>query len=66
MIVKPKDKNSPETIKEVLKDKINPTEIKVGINTFKKLKNTKVLTETNSKVEIEVLEKTSTQNSEEI
>jgi hypothetical protein len=28
----------PETIKEILKCKINPTEIKVGINTFKLLK----------------------------
>jgi len=52
-----KGNQSPETIKGLLKSKINPTEIKVGINTFKSLKNGKVLIETNSKEEIEVLEK---------
>ena len=46
-----------ETIKGLLKSKINPTEIKVGINTFKSLKNGEVLIETNSKEEIEALEK---------
>jgi hypothetical protein len=39
------------------KTKINHTEIKVGINTFKSLKNGKVLIKTNSKDEAEVLEK---------
>jgi hypothetical protein len=45
----------PERIKDLLKAKINPTEIKVGINTFKSLKRSKVLIETNSKEEIEAL-----------
>jgi hypothetical protein len=40
-----------------LKSEIKPAEIKVGINTFKSLKNGKVLIETNSKEEIEALEK---------
>ena len=46
-----------ERIKGLLKSQISPAEIKVGINTFKSLKNGKVLTETNSKEEIEALEK---------
>lgn len=37
--------------------KINPTEIKLGINILKALKNGKVLIQTNSKEEIEVLVK---------
>jgi hypothetical protein len=46
-----------KTIKELLKSQINPTEIKVGINTFKSPKKGKVLIETNSKDKSEVLEK---------
>jgi len=42
-------------IKELLKTKINPTEIKVRINTFKLLKKGSVLIETNSKEETEKL-----------
>jgi hypothetical protein len=57
LTVTAKGNQSPETIKGLLKSKINPTEIKVGINTFKSLKNGKVLIETNSKEEIKVLEK---------
>jgi hypothetical protein len=48
---------SPDTIKRILKTKINPTEIKVGINTFRSLKDGRVLIETNSKEELETLEK---------
>jgi len=54
---KSRDNNSTETIKELLKNKINTTEIKVGINIFKSLKNSEVLIETNCKEEIEVLQK---------
>jgi hypothetical protein len=57
LTVKSRDNCTPESIKELLRAKINPTEIKVGINTFKALKNGKVLIETNSKEEIEALEK---------
>jgi len=57
LTVAAKGNQSPETIKRLLKSKINPTEIKVGINTFKSLKNGKVIIETNSKEEIKVLEK---------
>jgi hypothetical protein len=52
-----KENQSPEIIKGLLKSAINPTEIKVGINTFKSLKNGKVLIETSSKEEIEALGK---------
>jgi len=57
LAVKSKENQSSETIKGLIKPKINPTEIKVGINTFKSLKNGKVLIETNSKEEIEALGK---------
>jgi len=49
LTIKSKENQSSETIKGLLKSKINPTEIKVGINIFKLLKNGKVLIETNSK-----------------
>jgi ribonuclease HI len=57
LTVTAKGNQSADTIKGLLKSKINPTEIKVEINTFKSLKNGKVLIETNSKEEIEVIEK---------
>jgi hypothetical protein len=57
LTIKSKGNQSPEAIKGLLKTKINPTEIKVGINTIKSLRNGKVLIETNSKEEIEALEK---------
>jgi len=43
-----RDNHSYETIKDLLKPKIYTTEIKVGINIFKSLKNSEVLIETNS------------------
>jgi hypothetical protein len=57
LTVRSKENQSPETIKGILKSTINPTEIKVEINTFKSLKKGKMLIETNSKEEIETLEK---------
>ena len=57
MTVSSKSNQSSETHKQLLKAKINPTEIKVGINTFKTLNSGRVLIETNSKEEIEALEK---------
>jgi hypothetical protein len=42
---------------ELLKAKINPTEIKVGINKFRVLINGKIIIGTNTKQEIETLEK---------
>ena len=57
LTVKSKENQSSETIKGLLKPKINPTSIKVVINTFKALKNGEVLIETNSKEEIAALGK---------
>jgi len=57
MTVRSKGTHTPEAIKQLLKAKIKPSEIKVGINTFKTLNSGKVLIETNSKEEIEALEK---------
>jgi hypothetical protein len=39
--VKSKENKSSETVKGLLKSKINPTEVKVEINNFKSLKNGK-------------------------
>lgn len=55
LTVRSKDNQTPEIIKGLLKSKINPTEIKVGINTFKSLRDGRVLIETPSKEEIEAL-----------
>ena len=52
-----KDTQTSETIKELLKTNINPTQIKVGINALKYLRNGKVLIETNTKEEMETLDK---------
>jgi len=49
MTIRSKSNHSPETIKHLLKAKINPTEINVGINTLKTLNSGRVLIETNSK-----------------
>jgi hypothetical protein len=57
MTVRPKGAHPSGTIKQLLKAKINPSEIKVGINTFKTLKSGRVLMETNSKEEIKALDK---------
>ena len=46
-----------ENATELLKAKINPTEIKVGINKFKILINGNIIIGTNTKQEIEALEK---------
>ena len=56
MTIKSRDAHPPEKIKQILKNKINPGEINVGVNTFKTLSGG-VLIETNSKEEIELLEK---------
>jgi hypothetical protein len=57
LTVKSKVNHSPDKITEILKTKINPTEMQVGTNKFKPLNNGKVLIETNTKQEIEALEK---------
>jgi len=57
LTVKSNEHLPPDTIKDLLKYKINPFEIKVRINFFKSLKNGRVLIETNSKEELEALQK---------
>jgi hypothetical protein len=54
--VKPKDNQSAEEIKKLLKTKIDSVNMKIGIRTFKSLKNGNVLIETDSKEEIEILD----------
>ena len=55
LTIKPKDNQSTEEIKWLLKSKIDPINMKIGIRTFKSLKNGNVLIEADSKEEIEVL-----------
>jgi hypothetical protein len=54
--VKSKDSLSAEAIKGLLKSKVNPTDIKVGINSFKALTDGRVLITTSSKEKAETLE----------
>ena len=54
--VKSKKSHSAEAIKGILKSKINPTDIKVGINSLKALTDGRVLITTSRKEEAEVLE----------
>ena len=54
--VKSTGAHPPDTIKQILRTKINPGEIKVGIRTFKSFSGG-VIIETNSKEEIEILSK---------
>jgi hypothetical protein len=55
LTVKSKFNHSTETIKNVLKTKVNPTEMKVGIKSFKFLKDGRVLIEAGSLDEINLL-----------
>jgi hypothetical protein len=54
--VKSKKSLSAEAIKGILKSKINPTDIKVGINSFKALRDGRVLITTSRKEDAEALE----------
>jgi len=55
LTVKSKENQSTEEIKKLLKTKIDPVNMKIGIRTFKSLKNGNVLIEADSKEEIERL-----------
>jgi len=55
--VTPKESQPPDTIKGLLKSKINPTDINVGINSLKILTDGRVRIETGSSEEIETLTK---------
>ena len=58
------DKESTETMKGILRPKIKPNEIRVGINALKSLRNEKIQIETGSKKEIEILTKDINENCE--
>jgi hypothetical protein len=57
LTITPKDSLSPEEVKGILKAKINPTKIKVGIKSIKALRNGRVQIETGNKDETEILTK---------
>ena len=57
LTVKPKEPIPPESIKGLLKAKINPTKIRVGINTLRTQWNGQVLIESGSRKELEAIEK---------
>jgi predicted DNA-binding protein len=57
LTVKPKEPLPPESIKGLLKAKINPSKIRVGINTLRTHQNGQVLIETSSRKELEAIEK---------
>jgi len=57
LTVKPKKPLPPESIQGVLKGKINPSKIRVGITTLRTLRNGQVLIKTSSREELEVIEK---------
>lgn len=50
-----KDKHTPEDIIRLLKTKVNPAEIKVGITSLKALRDGKVVIEAGSKHELDIL-----------
>jgi len=50
-----KDNHTPEEIIRVLKEKVNPAEIKVGITSLRALRDGRVLTEASSRNEITLL-----------
>jgi len=53
--MKPRHTQSAEEIKILIKSKIDPVNMKIGIRTFKSLKNGIVLIKADSKEEIETL-----------
>jgi len=54
-VVKSKSDQSPETIRSILKSKINPADIKVGIKSLKSLRDGRVLIEVGSADETNLL-----------
>lgn len=55
LFVKSKNNQSPEYIKTLVKTKVNPVQMKVGVKTCKALKNGKILIEASNKNETEVI-----------
>ena len=55
LMLKSKLNESPEAMKVLMKRHINPTELKVGVNSFKALKDGRIMIESRKKEDIEVL-----------
>ena len=55
LTLKPKGNQTTEEIKKLLKSKIDPVDMKIGIRSFKSLKNGNVLIEADTKEEIDLL-----------
>jgi hypothetical protein len=55
LMVRSKTNHSGEAIKNILRTSINPTSMKIGICAFRSLRDGRVLLETKSKEEIELL-----------
>ena len=55
LTIKPKLNQSTEEIQKLLKTKIDPVDMKIGIRTLKSLRNGQVLIEADSKEELEIL-----------
>ena len=53
LTIKPKQNQSTEEIQKLLKTKIDPVDMKIGIRTLKSLRNGQVLIEADSKEELE-------------
>jgi len=58
LTVKSKGSHGIEQMKVMVKTKVNPVEMRIGITTFKGLRNGQLLTETHNRNETEVLSKT--------
>ena len=54
-LIRSRVNQTPETIKKLLKSKVNPTEMRVGITSLKLLRDGRVMIEANSKKDIEIL-----------
>jgi hypothetical protein len=60
--VRSKENHTPETIKKLIKTKINPTDIKGGVSTFKAIKYGRILIEVDSREEIDRIRTSITEN----
>jgi len=58
LTVKSKSGHNIEHMKTLVKTKVNPVGMKIGITTFKGLRNRRLLSETHNKQEIDALSKT--------
>jgi hypothetical protein len=65
LTLKSTDNQPPDMIKKLLKSKVNPTEIKVGITSLKSLRDGRVMIEASGKNEIETLGEKSGRNVED-